>query len=297
MFVDGRYTLQAPEQVDVTVLTPLSLSTNRPPAGSSAIWDRAAGSATIRGCIRPRPSSASGGPAKRAGGELVALELQPHRRDLGRPPRRARSAPVTRHPPRLRGERVAREDRAAARSSLNAVDALVISDAHNVAWLFNIRGADVAHTPLPLAFAYRPARRNARRCSSTARKLSSRCARVCRRSPTSTSPTACSPIRRRARRRRRKRLAFDAATAPARLDPGASRRRAAQAAIGADPITLMKAAKNAAELAGARAAHLARRRRADAFPRLVRPRGAEGRAHRDRRGGGAGDVPPRDRRS
>jgi len=35
---------------------------------------------------------------------------------------------------------------------LNA-DALVVSDPHAVAWTFNIRGADVSHTPLPLAFA------------------------------------------------------------------------------------------------------------------------------------------------
>src|SRR5205823_2153154 len=35
-------------------------------------------------------------------------------------------------------------------------DALVVSDAHAVAWAFNIRGADVAHTPLPLAFAIIP---------------------------------------------------------------------------------------------------------------------------------------------
>ena len=35
-------------------------------------------------------------------------------------------------------------------------DALVVSDPHAVAWAFNIRGADVAHTPLPLAFAIVP---------------------------------------------------------------------------------------------------------------------------------------------
>ena len=32
----------------------------------------------------------------------------------------------------------------------------MISDPHAVAWTFNIRGADVAHTPLPLAFAIVP---------------------------------------------------------------------------------------------------------------------------------------------
>ncbi len=35
-------------------------------------------------------------------------------------------------------------------------DALVVSDPQNVAWTFNIRGADVAHTPLALAFAIVP---------------------------------------------------------------------------------------------------------------------------------------------
>ena len=32
----------------------------------------------------------------------------------------------------------------------------MVSDPHNVAWTFNIRGSDVAHTPLPLAFAIVP---------------------------------------------------------------------------------------------------------------------------------------------
>src|SRR5260370_15796858 len=36
------------------------------------------------------------------------------------------------------------------------VEALVLSDSHAVAWTFNIRGADVAHTPLPLSYALVP---------------------------------------------------------------------------------------------------------------------------------------------
>jgi len=35
-------------------------------------------------------------------------------------------------------------------------DALVLSDSHAVAWTFNIRGADVSHTPLPLSYALVP---------------------------------------------------------------------------------------------------------------------------------------------
>jgi len=32
----------------------------------------------------------------------------------------------------------------------------VLSDSHAVAWTFNIRGADVSHTPLPLSYALVP---------------------------------------------------------------------------------------------------------------------------------------------
>src|ERR1019366_5140528 len=35
-------------------------------------------------------------------------------------------------------------------------DVLVVSDPQNVAWAFNIRGSDIAHTPLALAFAVIP---------------------------------------------------------------------------------------------------------------------------------------------
>src|SRR4029077_9193122 len=36
------------------------------------------------------------------------------------------------------------------------VEALVLSDSHAGAWTFNIRGADVSHTPLPLSYALVP---------------------------------------------------------------------------------------------------------------------------------------------
>ena len=36
------------------------------------------------------------------------------------------------------------------------VDALVVSDPHNLAWAFNLRGGDVACTPLPLGYAIIP---------------------------------------------------------------------------------------------------------------------------------------------
>ena len=66
-----------------------------------------------------------------------------------------------------------------------------------------------------------------------------------------------------------------------------------QVDVRADPIAAMKAVKNAAEIAGARAAHRARRRGRHELPRLVRSRSAARLAHRDRRRRGAGKLPPR----
>ena len=70
---------------------------------------------------------------------------------------------------------------------------------------------------------------------------------------TCSSPTLCSAFVEDLGRQGA-RVAFDAATVPAYLTQ-AIERAGGKADIGADPITLMKAKKNPAELAGARAAH------------------------------------------
>ena len=62
---------------------------------------------------------------------------------------------VTIHPLRFSGES-ARAKISRVQSTISKVDGILISDPHNIAWLFNIRGSDVAHTPLPLGFAYVP---------------------------------------------------------------------------------------------------------------------------------------------
>src|SRR4029453_14218987 len=62
--------------------------------------------------------------------------------------------PVTLHDVRFAGEDAApKPPRSRPESARLRADALVLSDPHNVAWTFNIRGRDVSHTPLPLAFA------------------------------------------------------------------------------------------------------------------------------------------------
>ena len=92
--------------------------------------------------------------------------------------------------------------------------------------------------------------------------------------------------------RQARRVAFDAATAPAHLTQ-AIERAGGKAELKPDPITLMKAVKNPVELAGARAAH---ERDGAAMARFLAWFAGEaprGRPDRNRRRQGVGDVSAR----
>ncbi len=158
---------------------------------------------------------------------------------------------VTQHKARFAGEtsiaKVAR-----VKEALKRADGLLVSDPSNLAWLFNIRGADVAHTPLPLGYAYVP--RDGRpvllidlyKLSPSVRDKFGDHVELA-------DPDALVALVERLGGEGA-RVAFDAATAPALLTQ-ALERAGGKADVGADPIGLMKAAKNKAELGGARAAH------------------------------------------
>ncbi len=129
---------------------------------------------------------------------------------------------------------------------------MLLSDAHNVAWAFNLRGSDISHTPLALAFALVPRDSKAtvflapERLSPAARKGLEKVADL--RPASALEPTLAELGEKKAK------IAFDAGTAPAKLVQ-AFERHGGAAQVQADAISLMKAQKNAAELAGAREAH------------------------------------------
>ena len=156
IFVDGRYTVQVRDEVDTAVVTPRHLveepidkwlgATLQP--GQKLGYD--ARLHTIAEVERLKAA------AERAGATLVAVERNPVDEiwpDRPLPP----LAKVVIHDEALAGESAAaklarlREKLGEARA-----DALFTNDAHAVAWAFNIRGGDVAHTPLPLSFALIP---------------------------------------------------------------------------------------------------------------------------------------------
>jgi Xaa-Pro aminopeptidase len=156
LFVDGRYTLQVRDQVDGTAFE-FAHATETPPAewlernlpaGARLGYDPWLH--TIDQAERLAKACAN------AGGELVPAEPNPVDAIWTDRPQ-APSGPIVLHDLRFAGEYAAskiariRNEMAGLRA-----DALVISDPHNVAWAFNVRGSDVAHTPLPLVFAILP---------------------------------------------------------------------------------------------------------------------------------------------
>lgn len=156
IFVDGRYTVQVREQVDAAVFAPRHLIEEPPER-----WLAGELKAGRRLGYDPRLHTLAEadrlkGAAEGAGAELVPVEANPVDAvwtDRPAPP----LAAVVLHDEALAGEAAtAKIARLQARLAELKADAVFTNDAHAVAWAFNIRGADVAHTPLPLSFVLVP---------------------------------------------------------------------------------------------------------------------------------------------
>ncbi len=154
-------------------------------------------------------------------------------------------------------------NRIRAETAKLGVDALVLSDSHAVAWTFNIRGADVSHTPLPLSYALVPKDGRPtvfidhRKLSNSARDHLEQTADV--REPDALTPELTELSRNGAS------IALDSATAAdalSRLISGAG----GKPVRGNDPVSLLKAVKNVTEIEGTKAAH---RRDAAALARFL----------------------------
>jgi Xaa-Pro aminopeptidase len=253
LFVDGRYTLQAREQVDTGLMAIEHLVENPPHQwietnlGESDRLGYDPWLHTVEGAERLAKACAGVGAA------LVALQSNPIDEiwsDRPAPPLGA----VTLHDLRFAGE-PAQEKHARITAELTKLraDALVISDPQAVAWTFNIRGSDVPHTPLPLSFAVIPREDRAsiyidgRKLSNEVRSHLQVLADVREESDFAPALTALAE--------KKATIRLDQATG---ADSLARRIKAAggKPVTGADPTALMKAVKNDVEIAGARAAHV-----------------------------------------
>jgi Xaa-Pro aminopeptidase len=250
VFIDGRYTVQVKVQTDPAHYTPVDLALTESwiaenlPAGAALGFDpwlhTADGVTMLARAVA------------QADGQLVAVSSNPV--DAVWPDQPARpTAKVSLHPLEFAGLQAA-DKLAQVQAALAKIrcQALVVSDPHSVAWLFNIRGGDVSHTPLPLAYAIVPAEGRATLFIAGA-KLDE------------TVRSALAPLTdQREPEEMVDFLKLLAATgARIRLDQATGAYALKQIIesaggtgdVGPDPIALMKAVKNRVEQEGSRSAH------------------------------------------
>ena len=263
LFVDGRYTLQAVKQVDAKAWSVESLVDPPPESWLTkhlAAGDRIGFDPWLDTSAAAERLAAA---CTKAGAELVAVDSNPIDSvwtERPAPP----LGPVTIHDTQFSGE--SERDKLArigAEIGKLGVDALVLSDSHAVAWTFNIRGADVSHTPLPLSYALLPKNGRPaifidhRKLSNSARDHLEQTADV--REPEALAGELTALAQRGAS------IALDSATAADALSRLISA-AGGKVVRGSDPIALLKACKNATEIEGTRKAH---RRDAVALARFL----------------------------
>ncbi|MFK4489033.1 aminopeptidase P family protein [Bradyrhizobium sp. USDA 336] len=253
LFVDGRYTLQAAKQVDAKAWVVESLIDPPPESWVAAhlkAGDRLGFDPWLHTFSAAERLSAA---CAKAGAELVAIDSNPIDaiwQDRPQPP----LAPVAVHSLQHAGITEAEKlTQIRAEIAKLGTDALVLSDSHAVAWTFNIRGADVAHTPLPLSYALVPKDGRPtifidhRKLSNLTRDHLEQSADV--REPDAMAPTLMALAKSGAA------IALDNATAAdalSRLISGAG----GKPVRGSDPVALLKAVKNATEIKGTKTAHV-----------------------------------------
>ncbi len=254
IFVDGRYTIAVRDQVDTQVITPVAIAEEKPEAWLARHLRKDGRLGYDPWLATPDQVRRLKKATEEVGATLVPVGSNPIDAIWDDRPEAPRGA-ISVRKPRLAGEPAAKK---IARVSLalgqetGKPDALLVSDPHAVAWLFNIRGADVGHTPLPLAFALVPEIGHPTLFVDEG-KLGDRdtasLAKLATIATTASVETVLAALGKTG-----KSVLFDASTVPARLVQGLED-AGGHAIVGTDPIALMKARKNAAELAGTREAH------------------------------------------
>jgi Xaa-Pro aminopeptidase len=156
LFVDGRYQVQVREEIDGATFSVEHLVDCPPPAWIEANLPEATRLGyspwlhTVDGAERLAKACAA------ARALLVPVEDNPIDAiwtDRPPPP----LGPVVPHDLRFAGEDTpGKLARVRAEMQKVSADTLMVSDPHAVSWLFNIRGSDVPHTPVVLAFATLP---------------------------------------------------------------------------------------------------------------------------------------------
>lgn len=160
-FTDGRYTIQAIDQVDADHIQIYSTAENQTPTPtlSPLGWiERNLGAGQVFGINAwlhtPSEVARINTAVERAGAQLKLIDTNPLDLAWGKARPAAPVEPVTIHPLQYAG--VASEEKRKTVASLLAeknVDALAVTTPEDICWLLNVRGGDVPCTPFALSYA------------------------------------------------------------------------------------------------------------------------------------------------
>ncbi len=253
IFVDGRYTLQVRDEVDTSLIAPLPIMEQSPEdwiAKNLHKDDRLGYDPWLH---TPDGVSRLQSACAKVGAVLEACTDNPIDAvwaDQPPPPKAA----ITPYPLEYAGEESAsKRARIAAIVAKTPADACILSLPDSIAWLLNIRGGDVNHSPLPLSFAilYADGRGE---LFLDPDKISDGLAAHLGDQVTMHNPDRLGPALD-ALGKNAQRVLLDTSTAAAWI---ANRLTTAGAKIisGADPCALPKARKNASEISGVKKAHI-----------------------------------------
>ena len=152
LFVDGRYILQAPKQTDTKLYSIVDILQTAP-----SQWLATTVNKGMEIGLDPRLHSETAVKAYRdrlaaKGARLVLLDENPLDADWHDRPELP-DTPVVIQPTRFVG-RTSKQKRKALAAEMKQAghDFLLIAQPENIAWLLNIRAADVPHTPFALSF-------------------------------------------------------------------------------------------------------------------------------------------------
>ncbi|HKJ60838.1 MAG TPA: aminopeptidase P family protein [Hyphomicrobiales bacterium] len=162
LVIDGRYELQARKQVDITAYDLINVNrTSRSgwllehlKSGDKLGYDPRLHTVSQVDSLKKTVA--------KAGAELVPVETNPLTELWTNRPE-AKMEPVSLHPIEFAGV-PAKDKIANIQNMLTKAgrDAVVIGPLDSIAWLFNIRGSDLPHTPFVIAYAIVPAQGKAR---------------------------------------------------------------------------------------------------------------------------------------
>ncbi len=253
LFVDGRYILQAPKQVDTELFEVLQVPEAKPSSwlkdtlvrGNTVGYDPALH--TINEIDRLTKTLGS------AGIRLTPVEDNPIDTLWGKARPKPSNAEIFAQPLEFSGKHAGEKIMQVQMALVeDEHDAVLLTSPDSICWLFNIRGGDIKHTPVALAFAIVPAKGRPTLFIDAAKVGDNMRGHLKPYTDIAAPEELDGALRK---------LAED--KAKVRLDPETAAMRFAQMleaggakfVSGDDPCTLPKAVKTVAEIAGARAAH------------------------------------------